>query len=509
MWLLGGLVGTTVTGIVLLDLLVSVATDPWDMGGAFVRAAGDSEIYGGRIISLLEPWPGAPGFLGEAARTYAAKTYLGNPVAWHGSITVLGTWLILGIALGSLLARRVSSAGTRLWLDVQWAAGIGVLLILLYVTTGLGAVVSYIALPELRAWDRFSVMVAAVATLVLGLVTEQLVRQPAMVRRPAAERGLGVTVALSLWGVLVLDQGGLYGAPLAPPEWDGKLYAARTAVADLDRTVGDECPIMQLPATQFPETAPQGTVGDYDYLLSYVASGRAPWSYGAVKGHLAGDWFTQLDLERPELVVDQLAAAGYCAVEVLDGAVTPESPSAGLVAALPSLLGRPVARDVVNGRTYYDLTGRRRQLEQAFSATELRAIRLAVLRPLIAVVDHSSAIPQTPPSAAQQVGMSAAGSTRIQVLNPTRQDVDVQLDVVLEVVPATPGTRISIGEDEVRTSATPTTLTVRCTATARDLTAVDVSVLGPLPPGVSLRVTVSRPSYDRALPEAALQQTGS
>ena len=87
-------------------------------------------------------------------------------------------------------------------------------------------------------------------------------------------------------------------------------------------TPSGDCPVFQLPVVAFPEEPPPGVDG----RLRPPACPTSPpppapsWSYGAIRGTARADWQLALPLDDPASLVEDLAAAGFCAVSVdLDG----------------------------------------------------------------------------------------------------------------------------------------------------------------------------------------------
>lgn len=376
-WLVGPLAGSILTALVLAQLAYSSATSPQDVGGGAERFPSEAERYGGRLATLLLPWEGTPG-LGRVRRSYDEGSRLvDNPFTNHSLIAVAGTWLLLVLLLRMALLRRPVPAA------LAWLAGINLLLVLAFVTTGLGTLVAQV-LPELRGWDRFSVFVALFGTAATALGAQWLVERAPPAR---AQVALGLVVALSS-AVVLVDQA-KSRIDLAPDSLNAQVLSSRAATARLSKALGStDCPVAQYPAVPYPEAGRLGTVPDYDELLTYVAGSDHPSSYGGVRGSLAGDWPGLLDDSSARAWSLQVASAGFCAVEVLDGALQTARQKA-LAGGLTAALGAPVTRDATSDRTYYDL----RQARQRFDALDPAAqalVRDGALTPVQVAPDRAS-----------------------------------------------------------------------------------------------------------------------
>jgi hypothetical protein len=138
----------------------------------------------------------------------------------------------------------------------------------------------------------------------------------------------------------VLDQTNPDRAP------DHAVTAARFASAQkytaaLEDSLGRGCPVFQLPVVPFPESGGLGEMKGYDQLLPYLASRDLRFSSGAMRGTTAADWQLGVDLDHPTRLADDLAQAGFCALEVdSQGFDEASDPRPSLEAAL----GVPVAQ---------------------------------------------------------------------------------------------------------------------------------------------------------------------
>ena len=173
---------------------------------------------------------------------------------------------------------------------------------------GLGAWVALFVTPQVRTWSRVSLYLLLLSLLLVGWWLTRLEK-----RRGALVAG---SLALGLVLVGVLDQTNPGRAP------DHAATAARFAGARRStrppwrRRLGRDCPVFQLPVVPFPESQGIGEMESYDQLIPYLASDDLRFSTGAMRGTAAADWQLGVDLDQPDRLADELAAAGFCALEV-------------------------------------------------------------------------------------------------------------------------------------------------------------------------------------------------
>ena len=232
-----------------------------------------------------------------------------------------------------------------------------------YTRGGLGALTAVVVTPSIRTWSRLVVFIALLGLLAVGLAVTWLAT-----RRGAAAAGV---VAGSLIVVGVLDQTN----PAMAPDYRA-LAAASTQTAayasSLETTVGSGCSVFQLPVVPFPEQAPTLGMTDYDQLRPYVVSSGLRWSYGAIRGTTAADWQLALPpLGADGQLVDDLAAAGFCAVELDTRGLSQPAVAA---ATLRAALGAPIASTSDGELVAFDLRAHRTALISSLgpSAVEQR-----------------------------------------------------------------------------------------------------------------------------------------
>ena len=179
-----------------------------------------------------------------------------------------------------------------------------------YTKGGLGSVVALFLTPQIRTWSRLVVLIGLFGLLAVGL---WLTPGP----RRSAPRRLAVAAGVILLGVLDQTNPGVapdYQALRATQQDRARAFTDRACASPRRR----RCAVFQLPVTRFPEEPPPGRMGDYDHLLPALASpADLAWSYGAMRGTARADWQLALPVgDTARGCVEDLAAAGFCAVEV-------------------------------------------------------------------------------------------------------------------------------------------------------------------------------------------------
>jgi hypothetical protein len=321
------------------------------------RVIGESETYAGKLIDLALPWyQHRADPLRYLTYAYGVATTPSVERPALGAVALAGlVGLLLTTTAAILSGRRVPPLRGLLM-------ALALVCLAFYTRGGLGSLVALFVTPQIRTWSRFVVVLGLLGLLVVGLALTRL----------GARRGrrVGWPVAAVVLLAGVLDS----TSPSAAPDWDALRVRAdglTAYTAALHRQVGD-CPVFQLPVVAFPEEPPPGRMGDYDHLLpSVFAPTGMSWSYGAIRGTASADWQLALPVDRTPQLLEDLAAAGFCAVEVdRDGYADGRDPTDDIA----GLAGAPLATDPQERLAAYTLRGIRADA----------ARREAVLRPVVA-----------------------------------------------------------------------------------------------------------------------------
>ena len=310
------------------------------------RAFWQSETYSGKIIDFALPWihHRVPE-LAQITTQYASATVPSPEQPTLGLVAACGLLGLLLFGLALLLGRRRSAASSL----------IGVLTVLsltaiaFYTRGGLGALWAFALTPSIRTWSRLVTVLALIGLIAVGLALTSLARRRVLTGGSAA--------LLVILGVV--DQTN----PALAPDYTALRAQASTLSsysAQLAGSLAPGCAVFQYPVVPFPEQTPNGQMQAYEQLQPYLASSHLRWSYGAMRGTSEADWqLTLPPLRQDGALVDDLAAANFCAVELDTAGV--EAPTEA-VGALTTVLGAPFASTSDGRLQAFDLTARRQQL---------------------------------------------------------------------------------------------------------------------------------------------------
>ena len=339
-----------------------------------------------RLTNLVLPAPGSRiGALRRITARYDNAIAPGYCEACYASLGTVGTvgfgWLalcglgtLLGAAVGAsqaaCLHTRAQARRSR-WRSAASAASAR--LLELFVT------------PDIRAWNRISVVIAFLSLLAAGLLLDSLVtglngrRWRQCTRRRAAGRSACVRC-------LRPDQRRVHPRLRG----DRATVAQRQRVRRGDRgaasLVARACSSFRTCRSPRAIRRPRSVVRwrrtrpSTSRSAGYLHSSTLRWSYGAIKGRPA-DWAAQLAGQPLSLVTAAVAAAGFEGVWVDPAAFNPAKANQ-VHSALRSLLGVQPLVSPDRDLWFFDLRPYLARLERTHTPAQLTALREATLHPL-------------------------------------------------------------------------------------------------------------------------------
>jgi phosphoglycerol transferase len=335
--LLAGVIGL-VLGLQLVPTIVYSARH--GRAHVFDRSFNEVTVFSLRPLPLLAPIPGHRiHALGTPAREYEASLYPSEPGQALGLVAVAG---LVGL-LASAVAPLVGGRGLR-DADDRSLALLGFTSLALGVTAGGGAVLAIFGFTEIRAWNRISIYLGFIGVAAAARALDRWLS-----RRAATTTAVIVVVALCTT-LAVLDQTSgadmpRYGALRA------QFAVERDFVRAIERTVGSNAAVLQLPYARYPESPPIVQMADYSHLAGWLHSDTLRWSYGAVKGRTT--WQDgQLSLGLPDQL-RRARRAGYTAVWI--DRFGYDDRGAALEHAVDACLGKPILVESDQRRVLYDL----------------------------------------------------------------------------------------------------------------------------------------------------------
>ena len=330
-----------------------------------------------------------------------------------GLVGTIGLLWLLAIMLLTAIrpTRRLADGVTRF-------SAVSALVAILFGTIGgVSSLVAYFVAPELRAWNRISIVIAFFALIAVAMLLEHARR-----RLGSGTRGRAGFAAL-LGATLVvgaLDQTSNASIP-AYADLEGRYRQDAAFVEEIERHLPPGSAVFQLPHMPFPESRGPGTIEDYDLVRGYLHSRDLRWTYGAMKGR-PEDWAEELHTKPLPLVVPAVAASGFDGIYV-DGAGYPDRVRA-MEAELRRIIDVTPLASPSGRHLFFDLRRYAQRLRATYPSSTLAAAREATLHPVLVRGDEGIALPVGGGPGSYRDGGSRA---RLRLVNPLSRPREVTI----------------------------------------------------------------------------------
>jgi len=334
---------------------------------AIVPPPQSSEIYALTLAQLVLPIQDHR--IGRLSSVRAAYDEALPLLVNENSAATLGALAALGFlgTLAALLLVRIERAGD-LWPELS---RINLATFLIATVGGVGALISYYFIPELRAYNRISPLIGFVSLVAVALVLDAIRRRWLKEWNGAWVGGLTLLMALA-----VFDQTSRGYIP--PYAADLQAYSADGEFAGIvQQRLPPNAEVYQLPHVPFPEGPPVEQLGSWDQAALYVQSHGVRYSFGTTQGRAEDAWQVNTNALPLRSFLEQLVLAGFDGVLVYaagyaDGGSAEES-------ALAAQLGvAPISRSD-GSIALFDLSGLRSRYVATIGAAKADAVRAAIL----------------------------------------------------------------------------------------------------------------------------------
>lgn len=385
------------------------------------RQAGEADVYGLRIAQLLLPIRSHRlAALSDLKVDYNMRLLINeNDDASLGAVASLG---FLGL-LGWLLLKKPETSR----LNADGRAGLlhhlsllnGAAL-LLGTIGGLGSLVAFFGLPQVRAYNRLSIFIAFFSVFAVALWLDEWTetRLSSNARRAAFGAVLGLLLALAL-----LDQ----VSPRLLPDYrraEDEFMSDEVFVKQIETRLPPGSMVFQLPIVSFPENPKVHRMNDYDLVRGYLHSTHLRWSYGAIKGRENDVWQRLIAAKPTKDMLETLAWAGFSGL-YLDRFGIPDH-GEQMERDLRELLGAMPIVSPNDRLVFFDLRPYAQTLAAATPATEHAARREAALHPILAVWQAGFSDQE---GTATDYWRWCGATGQMQIVNRTRRAQTVHVDI--------------------------------------------------------------------------------
>jgi phosphoglycerol transferase len=278
--------------IVMLSTALNMipAVQSWHKNGSSpdmgYKYTAEAEIYGAKLRRMLMPHPCniIPPLANIAQKDLAANF----PNENENMYARLGFYGAYGMLLMIIVSLR-RDAGINPYAQLMRSiSALGMATFLIITVGGVGALINVISVPDIRAYNRFSVFLAFFATVATGFCLQGWLGSGAVRSKIAKYFIVGAFAILSLYDQL------LHARPLVEgqPTDMQRAFEERQIVARLEASFPKDAALLELPFTGFP-------------ALAHFNKGRAqeqlPLDVCARENNVLQHWMESYDHVRPYL----------------------------------------------------------------------------------------------------------------------------------------------------------------------------------------------------------------
>jgi len=230
------------------------------------RAVDESLQFGGRLIDVFVPID-LPFNLPIELTSHPEVEW--SPIHTLGAV---GVWMTF------IFVRRGSKRESHL-------KAIIIISTIFFASGGLGYVFAVLATPSFRAWSRLLPIIAVASLTLLAISMQRLLKRGR--RRSSALLLLALTIPLGMQLRTTEQHLSSVLQDRAPDNLLGPYLSGSTATATLKPP---KCPVLQTPVMRAFEGGDVGPVRNGDHYWPGIVSSSSTWTYGAIKGTIAGEF---------------------------------------------------------------------------------------------------------------------------------------------------------------------------------------------------------------------------
>ena len=270
-----------------------------------VRNAGETDIYGLRLTQMLVPHSDHRIKLFRNINKKYTETFTfinENKTSALGLIGGLGFLLSIFVILFFIELKKSNSS-------IKYFAIIGGVLFLYGVMGGCGSMFSFLIVPIFRGVNRISVFISLSSLTVFFLFFQQVLETLFKNNRKK------YLIMIFVLFIGIFDQ--TFKIPLSYHEKNKMVYLSdKYFVEKIEELMIPGGAVFQFPYMAFPEVPPISGVETYGLARGPINSNKTKWSYGAIKGRKADDFFKVLSEQDVPKQLEIIKSIGFSGIYI-------------------------------------------------------------------------------------------------------------------------------------------------------------------------------------------------
>ena len=265
----------------------------------------EAEILGLKIATLVFP---TNNHRSDIMANFKRK-YSTGPLYNESNAAVLGVVGAIGfllLVLIVLLQRYFSQVLVRL-------SQLNLVAVLLSTVGGFGVVFAYVVTPQIRAYNRISVFIAATSFIAIALILNHYITKS----KNKSFLPLVFSICIVAYGTW--DMTATILNFKANKQLDLEYLSDKNFIHKIESqfdTSEQKILIAQYPYLNFPENPGIHKMGNYEQFQGYIHSDKLYWSFGAIRGRKADSWWKEITKKPIKEQMQILQEAGFSGVMI-------------------------------------------------------------------------------------------------------------------------------------------------------------------------------------------------
>ena len=249
--------------------------------------------------------------------------------------------------------------------------------VLLGVVSGFATIFSILVSAQIRAYNRISVFIAYFCILTMAMKINDLIKGK---NKKLWVPLLSILFLFSIWEQIPFASGITYAD--STKKYKDKFDSDKTFILQIEKILGNDGMIFQLPYYKFPEMGKVKDLDDYEMFKGYLFSDNIKWSYGGYKGRNSDLWNRYITSLSVKEMLEKISIAGFNGIYIDRKAYT-EDEYTKLENEISEITKEKSYISNDKDLVFFDLTNYNNNLKNRYSKEQLENEKNKVLKVLI------------------------------------------------------------------------------------------------------------------------------
>lgn len=250
--------------------------------------------------------------------------------------------------------------------------------VLLAVASGFGTIFAILVSAQIRAYNRISVFIAYFCILAIAMKINDLIKGK---NKRLWYLLLSILFLFSIWEQIPFCSGITYSN--STKKYRKKFDSDKIFILQIEKILGKNGMVFQLPYYKFPEMGNIKNLGDYEMFKGYLFSENLKWSYGGYRGRESDLWNRYITSLSIDEMLEKISIAGFNGIYIDRKAYTKDE-YMKLENEISSIIKEKAYISNNKDLVFFNLTNYSNNLKNKYSKEQLEKEKTKVLKVLIA-----------------------------------------------------------------------------------------------------------------------------